>query len=124
MRRDIQRLRAFAVLLVILYHLPPAWNLEGGFVGVDIFFVISGYVISGTILRESTGEAAFRHLYFDFMRRRIRRLVPPLLAAVGAGLLLAFLFAPASNFREVVSASRLSAVFGTNFYFLNHFDTY
>ena len=71
-RSDIQGLRALAVLLVIAQHF---WNVpEGGFVGVDVFFVISGFLISSIILRdiEEFGRLRFRRFY----ARRIRRIVP------------------------------------------------
>jgi hypothetical protein len=50
-RKDIQGLRGFSVLLVLLYHLNIPF-FTGGFIGVDIFFVISGYVITGTLIKE------------------------------------------------------------------------
>ncbi len=72
-RPDIEGLRAVAVLLVVLYHahLP---GLRGGFVGVDVFFVISGFVITGLLLRErsSTERTSLAHFY----SRRIRRILP------------------------------------------------
>jgi len=72
-RGDIQGLRGVAVLLVLLFHAQIP-GIRGGFVGVDIFFVISGYLITGNLLRElkSTGTIKFR----DFYARRIRRLLP------------------------------------------------
>lgn len=79
-RPDIDGLRAVAVLSVVGYHAFPA-NLRGGFVGVDVFFVISGYLIS-TILMGSL--AAGRFSLIDFYRRRIRRIFPALLLVVGA----------------------------------------
>jgi peptidoglycan/LPS O-acetylase OafA/YrhL len=73
-RRDIQELRGVAVVLVVLYH--AAAVLPGGFIGVDVFFVISGYVITASLQREwlSTGTIRFR----EFYARRVRRLLPAL----------------------------------------------
>lgn len=73
-------LRAVAVLLVVLYHLFPTWFLNSGFVGVDAFFVISGFLITSLLLREraATGRIALG----AFWARRARRLVPALVAVV------------------------------------------
>lgn len=75
-RPDIDGLRALAVLAVVVFHLGARW-LPGGFVGVDVFFVISGYLITGLILAEvrQRGTFDFRHFYV----RRLRRLGPALL---------------------------------------------
>ena len=71
-RPDIDGLRAIAVLAVIAFHASPQ-TVPGGFAGVDIFFVISGYLISGILLRElAAGTFRFR----DFYARRIRRILP------------------------------------------------
>ena len=72
-RADIQGLRALAVGLVLVYHLRPE-RLSGGFVGVDVFFVISGFLIIGTLVAEirRTGRLKLA----DFYARRIRRLLP------------------------------------------------
>jgi peptidoglycan/LPS O-acetylase OafA/YrhL len=72
-RRDIQGLRTVAVGLVIIYHIWPQ-VLPGGFVGVDVFFVISGFLIVGSLVREveATGRISVRSFY----ARRIRRLLP------------------------------------------------
>jgi peptidoglycan/LPS O-acetylase OafA/YrhL len=89
-RRDIDGLRGIAVLAVLLYHYEIG-PLCGGFVGVDIFFVISGYLITGIIQRE-IAEGTFT--YAAFYERRVRRLFPalfvmlPVTLAVGLGLLL------------------------------------
>ncbi len=78
-RPDIDGLRAIAVLGVVLYHF-GAPGLPGGFLGVDVFFVISGYLIVGLIRREveETGAFRFRHFYL----RRVRRLFPALAATM------------------------------------------
>jgi peptidoglycan/LPS O-acetylase OafA/YrhL len=73
-RRDIDGLRAVAILPVLLYH-ANVWPFAGGYVGVDVFFVISGYLITGLILREHQG-AGFS--LADFYDRRIRRIMPAL----------------------------------------------
>lgn len=73
-RPDIDGLRAVAVLSVLIFHAFPEF-LSGGFIGVDIFFVISGYLIS-TIIFESIAENRFR--FFEFYSRRINRIFPAL----------------------------------------------
>lgn len=73
-RPDVDGLRALAILLVVIFHAKPE-ALPGGFIGVDVFFVISGYLISGIILREqSRGEFSL----LDFYARRCRRILPAL----------------------------------------------
>jgi len=85
MRQEIQGLRAVAVLLVVLFHLWPG-RVPGGYIGVDVFFVISGYLITSHILREvdRTGSVSLA----GFWARRLRRLLPAsyvvlLVSAVG-----------------------------------------
>lgn len=75
-RPDIDGLRAVAVLAVIVFHIDPRW-LPGGFVGVDVFFVISGYLITGIVAKDlREGRFTFRRFY----ERRIRRILPALWA--------------------------------------------
>src|SRR5262245_33335319 len=72
-KKEIQGLRAVAVLLVLVFHIWPS-ALPGGYVGVDVFFVISGYLITNLLLKEAekTGSLSIRGFY----ARRIKRLVP------------------------------------------------
>ncbi|WP_321961120.1 acyltransferase family protein [Paraburkholderia sp. J7] len=79
-RPDIDGLRAIAVLSVLAFHAFPS-HLRGGFVGVDLFFVISGFLIS-TIIFESVEEGRFS--YVEFYMRRIRRIFPALVVVLAA----------------------------------------
>ena len=78
-RPDIDGLRSVAVLAVVFYHLEHAW-LPGGFVGVDIFFVISGFVVSGSLLSKQHDSAL--SFISAFYSRRVKRLVPALVLMV------------------------------------------
>ena len=89
-RNDITGLRALAVLPVLIFHAFPSL-IPGGFFGVDVFFVISGYLISGIIFR---GIASGSFSYIEFYEKRIKRIIPNLIllltfvAAVGWFILL------------------------------------
>ncbi|MCT4236776.1 acyltransferase [Elizabethkingia anophelis] len=71
-RNDIQGLRAFAFIFVFLFHLNPKW-LPGGFIGVDMFFVISGYLITSIILHQKSSN---KFSFISFYESRIKRIVP------------------------------------------------
>ena len=71
-RNDIQGLRAFAFIFVFIFHLNPKW-LPGGFIGVDIFFVISGYLITSIILHQ---KSINKFSFISFYESRIKRIVP------------------------------------------------
>jgi peptidoglycan/LPS O-acetylase OafA/YrhL len=117
-RPDIDGLRAIAVIAVLLYHLEPAW-CSGGFVGVDVFFVISGYLITHILWRR-VQDGTFSLL--DFFRRRVRRLFPALFAMLLIqGILgLAFLSPPElARLGESIAASASSV---SNLYFWSQTD--
>ncbi|MBX9740373.1 MAG: acyltransferase [Beijerinckiaceae bacterium] len=91
-RPDIDGLRAVAIGVVVAYHLGVGFT-KGGYIGVDVFFVISGYLISGIIAKEAAGS---RFSFGHFYDRRIRRLFPALFAAFAVSSLVALvvLFPP------------------------------
>lgn len=112
-RSDIDGLRAFAVLAVILYHFDVKF-FKGGFIGVDIFFVISGYLITKGIisLRENN-----KFSIGDFYTRRARRLFPALIATIAATYALSFAFFSPTDFMAM-SGSTVYALTGiSNIYF-------
>jgi peptidoglycan/LPS O-acetylase OafA/YrhL len=112
-RNDIDGLRAVAVLAVIIFHLRDEW-LPGGFVGVDIFFVISGYLITRHILQEL---AAGTFSLAEFYRRRIKRIAPAMLLVVGATLALSALLMLPEDMRKTAKSAVWSLASLANFYF-------
>jgi len=120
-RPEIDGLRAIAVGAVILYHAQITifghQPFKGGFIGVDIFFVISGYLITSIILKElvTTGSFSFKHFY----ERRARRILPALLFVMLVSLLLtfAFIFLFPDSFVDLSKSILYSLGFSSNFYF-------
>lgn len=90
-RLDIQALRAAAVLMVVVFHLWPN-RLPGGFAGVDVFFVISGFLISGSLLSELADRGRIR--FASFWAKRIRRLLPAALLVIALTAVLSLVFVP------------------------------
>jgi peptidoglycan/LPS O-acetylase OafA/YrhL len=118
-RMDIDGLRAIAVLFVIGFHTFPA-QFPGGFVGVDVFFVISGYLITGILLR-NLGERRFSFL--DFYGRRIRRIFPALLLVLAVCLVVGWYVLIPDEFQDVARHAFASAGFFSN-WLLWHRDLY
>jgi peptidoglycan/LPS O-acetylase OafA/YrhL len=110
-RPDIDRLRAIAVLAVVAYHAFPA-AAPGGFVGVDVFFVISGFLITGVIL-EGVQTGSFS--YVDFYARRIKRIFPALLLVLIACMAFGWLSLLPDEFRALGKYVFAGAGFWTNF---------
>ncbi|MCI9889858.1 acyltransferase [Micrococcales bacterium 31B] len=105
---EVQALRTLAVLSVIVYHFWPA-ALPGGFVGVDVFFVISGYLIIGHLVREMRHDASPRML-LRFWARRIRRLLPASIFVLLTSLAAALIWLPrtvVTTWYEQIAASML-----------------
>jgi len=113
-RGDIQGMRAIAVALVLLYHARVP-GFSGGFVGVDIFFVISGFLITGLILREIGSTGGFSPL--AFYARRARRLLPATaVVLIGVGVL-SFLTLPNTLWAGTAQDIRASALYFVNWHF-------
>ncbi|MFC4335318.1 acyltransferase family protein [Salininema proteolyticum] len=111
-RPDIQGLRAVAVLLVLLSHATIPF-MDGGFVGVDVFFVISGFLITSLLVKEfgSTGGVSLA----GFFARRARRILPAGTAVLIATLLAAWAWYPVTRMSTVLQDAFFSAVFSVNF---------
>lgn len=114
-RPDIQGLRAIAVLPVVIFHALPAY-LPGGFVGVDIFFVISGYLITGIIFRELKEE---RFSIVGFYARRMKRLFPALYAMLIGTLLIGLTLLPPPELVELAHTAIGTIGFFANFLLYN-----
>lgn len=113
-RADIEGLRGIAVLLVLLFHASiPGFN--GGFVGVDVFFVISGYLITGMLFREyeSTGKISLRNFY----ARRIRRLLPASILVLVVTLIASIFFLPPLSLPSVTVDISAAALYVSNIVF-------
>jgi peptidoglycan/LPS O-acetylase OafA/YrhL len=119
-RGDIEGLRAIAILLVIGAHARVPW-LVGGFVGVDVFFVLSGFLITGLLVQEVTDTGQLR--FVDFYIRRLRRLLPALiLMLVVAGLLASVLLAPFEQLPQATAGASAAAWFSNIHFTLARLD--
>lgn len=110
-RLEIQALRAAAVLSVVMYHLWPN-RLPGGFVGVDVFFAISGYLITAHLLRE--GELTGTVRIARFWARRVRRLLPASLLVLVATSVAVLAFVPRSYWSQFADGVLGSALYVQN----------
>jgi len=117
-RPEIDGLRGIAVALVITFHAFPQF-LGGGWVGVDVFFVISGFLITSLTIKDLESKSfSLREFYI----RRVRRLAPALLATLTLTGVLGWLFLPTEKFREI-GLSGLSSLTGwSNIYFWRTLD--
>ena len=113
-RPDIQGLRALAVLLVVLYH-AGLHGLSGGYVGVDVFFVISGFVITGLLLRERA--KSHRTSLLSFYGRRSRRIIPAATLAITVTVIAVYAVLGAAYGYPTAIDARWTAVFLANFHF-------
>lgn len=119
-RPDIDGLRAVAVTGVVIYHAMPSL-LPGGFVGVDVFFVISGYLISGIILRALERG---RFSFLDFYVRRVKRIFPALIAMLVAVLAFSWLLLLSDEYRTLGKHVIGGAGFALNLLLYSDFNAY
>ena len=119
-RKELDGLRAIAIIGVIIYHIEVFVNgitlFPGGFLGVDIFFVISGYLITSLIIKEviSNNSFSFKNFYF----RRAKRILPALLIMITISILFAWFYLTPKNFLEYSSSIVSSLFFYSNYFFL------
>ncbi len=113
-RPDVQGLRAVAILLVVLFHAGIP-GISGGYVGVDVFFVISGFVITGLLLRER--EVGRRTSFLNFYSRRARRIIPAASVVIIVTVIAAFHYLGSLTGHETAIDGQWAAVFLANFHF-------
>ena len=122
-RIDIQALRAVAVGLVVVNHLWPSW-VPGGYAGVDVFFVISGYLITSHLRREV--DATGRVRLGAFWARRARRLLPAAMTVLAFCLLVTILWAPITSVRPGMNQIAAAGTYSLNWVLaastLNYFN--
>ena len=118
-RPDIEGLRGIAILLVLLFHAGLPWT-PGGFVGVDVFFVISGFLITGKLWRESQQPGGLN--ITRFYAWRIRRLLPAALVAVALISLVGLLLAAPLDRSELAADGAASALSLANMRFIGSVD--
>ncbi|MYM76019.1 acyltransferase family protein, partial [Duganella sp. FT134W] len=112
-RADIDGLRALAVLAVVVFHLAPTW-VPGGYAGVDLFFVISGFLITGNVLDGlQRGDFSLR----DFYRRRLLRLLPAYLLVSAATLAAASYLLIPDDYLFFTTSLAASWAFASNLFF-------
>ncbi|MFN4848391.1 MAG: acyltransferase family protein [Rhodoluna sp.] len=120
-RADIQGLRAIAIILVIALHLNLA-GFSAGFIGVDIFFVVSGYVITLSI-QKKPAKQIIRNLV-DFWRARFVRIFPVAALVICVTVIAAFLFSGKAFNPDIFDDARWATLYGTNFRLINTGSNY
>lgn len=121
-RPDIDGLRAVAILSVVAFHAFPSW-MKGGFIGVDVFFVISGFLIS-TLIFENLDSGTFS--FSEFYARRIKRIFPALSLILITSYIFGWFALLSDEYKQLGKHVASGAAFISNFVFLNesgYFDT-
>jgi len=120
-RADIEGLRGVAIVLVVLYH-GGIDRFSGGYVGVDVFFVLSGFLITGILVREIRNDG---HIgFWGFYARRFRRLLPALLVMVLGTLIVGALIGSNGDLDDWVRTARTVPLFVSNLFFAHRATDY
>ena len=116
-RREIDGLRSLAILPVLFYHAGFSW-MPGGFFGVDVFFVISGFLITAILVAEleNTGRISITGFY----ERRARRILPALFLVIGVSVVIGWFLMFTDQFKIFLDSLVSILYFGSNYFFLNH----
>lgn len=114
-RPEINGLRAVSVLAVILFHVGFSF-FKGGFLGVDVFFVISGYLIGGILLSEAKDNELNIYLFYE---KRIKRIFPAIFLVLSFFLLIGSVFMLPQEFKSYIKSLASVLTFSSNFYFYN-----
>ncbi len=118
-RPEIDGLRAISVIAVLIYHSDLSffgkYFFNGGFIGVDIFFIISGYLIGSIIIKEFKFTGKFS--YKEFLTRRVRRILPVLFFIIVVSLIFSYFYLLPNDFIDLSKSILSSVLFGSNYYF-------
>ena len=114
-RKDINLLRALSVLAVVVYHIDKNL-LPGGWLGVDIFFFISGYLISNKIIVDLNND---KFKFKNFYIKRIKRIIPPVFSTIIFSLPFAFVLLPPKELFLYLSSIQSTVLFYSNIFFQN-----
>lgn len=122
-REDINAIRSVAILSVLIYHF-NFFGFETGWIGVDIFFVISGYLMTAIILGKIEKE---KFSFSEFYLSRLRRVFPALFFVMSVVLLFGYFYLPTTDLKNLANEIRYGVIFSSNFYLLenaNYFDRF
>lgn len=123
LRLDLQGLRAIAVSVVVFAHAGMA-GFSGGYVGVDIFFILSGFLITGALYKEFKANGKLNIV--GFYSRRLKRLLPAMVFVIAVTLVAGFILLPDFQVKAQIGSAPFASLWLSNFYFtfaeLNYFN--
>ncbi|HIE5374104.1 acyltransferase [Proteus mirabilis] len=117
-RPELDGIRAISILLVLLFHIDKQL-IPGGFIGVDIFFVLSGFLISKIIMLGINNQT---FSYNDFYKRRIKRILPPFYFMILITIILSFFIFLPSDINQLLKSAISTLIFSSNYFFSRGLD--